>query len=151
MGISKRLILPLLVLLIIFEVGVIGYELIEGWGFLDALFMTAISLATVGYGEVHPLSSIGRVFTIGLLFSGVGILLYVVGLVVAFLVEGELGGMLRRRKMEKQIEKLSNHYIICAEGETSEYVIEELDKIKQDFIVVTDNADLVTKLSDNFW
>ena len=92
MGISKRLILPLLVLLIIFEVGVIGYELIEGWGFLDALYMTTISLATVGYGEVHPLSSIGRVFTIGLLFSGVGILLYVVGSVVAFLVEGELGG-----------------------------------------------------------
>lgn len=147
MGIPKRLVIPFLILVIIFEVGIIGYELIEGWGFLDALYMTTISLATVGYGEVHPLSPIGKVFTIGLLLSGVGILLYVVGSGIAFLVEGELGGMLRRRKMEKQIEKLSNHYIICAEGETSEYVIEEFAKTKRDFVIVTNIPDLIAKLS----
>lgn len=149
MGIPKRLLLPLLILLIIFEAGIIGYELLEGWGLIDALYMTTISLATVGYGEVHPLSPVGRVFTVGLLLFGVGILLYVLGSGIAFLVEGQLGGMLRRRRMGEKIEALSDHYIICASGETSEYVIEEFEKTKREFVVVTKSSALNSKLIES--
>ncbi len=96
--------------------GSIGYMAIEGWAFLDALYMTVITLATVGYGEVQIVSPKGRIFTIILILLGVGYFLYVVSGIIQFLVEGRIRSVLGRHKLDKQINKLDNHYIVCGYG-----------------------------------
>jgi len=78
-------------LLLILFIGTVGYRVIEGWPFSDSLFMTVITLATVGYGEVHPLSTAGQVFSIALILSGVGILFYILTTLVQYILEGEFG------------------------------------------------------------
>lgn len=93
-----------------------GYMAIEGWNFFDALYMTVITIATVGYGEVHIVSQAGRMFTLVLIFLGVGYFLYVVGNFIQFLVEGRIRHVLGRRKLDRQINKLKEHYIICGYG-----------------------------------
>ncbi|MCP4691532.1 MAG: potassium channel protein [Desulfobacterales bacterium] len=96
--------------------GSAGYMIIEGWELMDALYMTVITLATVGYSEVQPVSPYGRIFTMLLIFMGVGFFLYVGGYVIQFLVEGRIRIVLGRRKLDKQISKLKNHYIVCGYG-----------------------------------
>ena len=96
--------------------GSAGYMMIEGWGFGDAIYMTVITLATVGYGEVHQVSASGRIFTVILIFLGVGFFLYVGGNIVQFLVEDRVRIILGRRKLDKHIAKLQDHYIVCGYG-----------------------------------
>lgn len=134
-------------LILIFVAGIAGYHIIEGWGWFDALYMTVITLATVGYGEVHPLSFAGRVFTIFLIFSGMGILLYGVTELTAFLVEGEMTGYLRRTKMKRMIEKLTNHYILCGWGLKGSHVLTELERTKRKCVVIEIDAPKVDALS----
>lgn len=145
--IPRRLIVALGLLVLVLFAGTAGYILIEKWDLFDSFYMTVITLTTVGYGEVRPLSTDGRVFTMALLLSGFGILTYGITSGLAFLLEGELGHIMRRRKMDKQIEGMNNHYIICARGETGEYVIEEFMKTSQPVVVVTLDAKIVEKLS----
>jgi voltage-gated potassium channel len=97
-------------------VGTAGYMAIEGWGLLDSFYMTIITLASVGFMEVHQVSPPGRVFTVVLILLGVGFTLYVAGNVVQFLVEGRIREILGRRRLEKQIGRLANHYIVCGYG-----------------------------------
>jgi voltage-gated potassium channel len=117
-------------------VGVIGYHLIERWSLFDALYMTVITLATVGYGETHPLSTAGRIFTMLLILGGMGMILYGVSRITSFIVEGEMSGILRRRRMNRTISRLSNHYIVCGWGNTGYYAVEELHRTRRPFVVV---------------
>jgi len=135
-------------LLFILCSGVIGYHLIEGWSLFDALYMTVITLATVGYGEIHTLSHAGRIFTIFLIFGGMGILLYGVTEMTAFVVEGEMTGYLRRRTMKQRIGKLSNHYILCGWGLKGEHVLDELLRTKRQCVVVEIDANKVIRLHE---
>ena len=132
----------------ILSTGIIGYHLIEGWPWFDALYMTVITLATVGYGEIHALSYAGRVFTIFLIFGGMGILLYGVTEMTAFVVEGEMTGYLRRRNMKQRIGKLSNHYILCGWGLKGEHVLDELERTKRQCVVVEMNPEKVMRLNE---
>lgn len=132
----KRLITAGIAIITIFIVGILGYHIIEGWDFLDSLWMTVITLATIGYGEIHPLSVSGRVFTIFLILSGLGIMGYGFSIVAAFIVEGELARLIGKRRMEKEIQKLSNHYIVCGAGETGRCIIEEFVKTKTPLVVI---------------
>ena len=110
--------------------------------------MTVITLATVGFMEVQPLSQNGRIFTIFIILGGMGILLYTVSTVTAFIVEGALGDILRRKKMEKKIEKMNNHFIICGAGETGWYVIKELLATKKEFVIIENIQERINKLSE---
>lgn len=125
-----------LMLLAVFFAGVTGYQFIEGWSTLDSLYMTVITVSSVGFGEVHPLSPNGKIFTILLILFGTGALVYGISTVTAFIVGGEFSDALRRRKMQNRINKLNDHYIVCGADQTGRYVIEELAKTKRDFVVI---------------
>jgi voltage-gated potassium channel len=122
-------------------VGTCGYMFIEGWAFDDALYMTIITLATVGYGEVHQISDTGRLFTMILIVGGVGYFLYVVGLIVQFLVEDRIRVILGRRKLDKQIAKLKNHYIICGYGRIGRVLARYLTERYLDVVIIEKNSD----------
>ncbi|MBU1398166.1 MAG: potassium channel family protein, partial [Proteobacteria bacterium] len=113
---TKHLILSLLLTLFIGIAGTTGYMMIEGWDLLDSMYMTIITLATVGYGEVHSVSRAGRIFTMLLIFFGVGFCLYVAGAMVQFMIEGRIRAILGRRRLDKQIGRLKNHHIVCGYG-----------------------------------
>lgn len=135
-------------LIIILLTGVIGYHLIEGWPFFDALYMTVITLATVGYGETHPLSTAGRVFTMFMILGGMSIILYALTEMTAFVVEGEMTGFLRRRNMNRQISKLSNHYVICGCGKSGQHTMNELRSTKRPCVVVEIDPAKIQSLVD---
>ena len=104
----------IIVTLLVFTVasGTIGFELIEGWGFMDALYMTVITMATVGYQEIRPLGEAGRIFNMILIFLGLGTTTYVAASVVRFMVEGRIRAIMGRRRLDRKIDRLSHHYII---------------------------------------
>jgi voltage-gated potassium channel len=136
---QKRIINVLIVLITIFLCGVAGYALIEEWSILDSLYMTIITLTTVGFMEVQPLSQAGRVFTIFLLVIGFSVIFYGLGTITVFIVEGELVTILRRRKMQKKISKLKDHYIICGCGDMGKHVINEFVKTRRPFVFIEKN------------
>jgi voltage-gated potassium channel len=129
-------------------IGVVGYHLIEGWPIFDALYMTVITLATVGYGETHPLSTTGRVFTMFLILGGMGMILYGVSRITSFIVEGEMSGILRRRRMNRSISHLSNHYIVCGWGNTGYYAVEELHRTRRPCVVVEKDPERIKELME---
>lgn len=145
---SHKLTVALLIFLSVFIIGIVGYMVIEGWSFFDACYMTVITLATVGYGEINTLNAAGRIFTMFLILGGMGVLLYVVSTFTAFFVGGELKDILRRRKMEKSIDSLNEHYILCGAGRTGSVVIEELMATKRNFVVIEKNTELVRKFAE---
>ncbi|MBK9770635.1 MAG: potassium channel family protein [Candidatus Obscuribacter sp.] len=99
--------------------GSLGFMLIEQWDFLDSLFMTVITLTTVGYGESHPLSPNGRIYTIFLIFVGVGVVLYLLSDMVEIFLRFNLGA----RRMRHKIAKLNNHHVVCGYGRSGQEVI----------------------------
>ncbi len=149
MLIPRRLQLTLLTLFCVFICAILGYIIIEKWSLLEAIYMTVITLTTVGFQEVRPLSPVGRIFTMFILVSGIGLLAYAAGSTLEFIVEGELSGLLRRKKMEKQIENLGEHYIICGAGDVGKYIIEEFTKTKRKFVIVENNQEQIKKLEED--
>ncbi len=141
--ILRKLYKATIVFIIVFTIGIFGYIYIEKWNFFDAIYMTAITLATIGFQEVHPLSIKGRIFTIFLILFGIGTLAYTASLWVTFIIEGHLGGWLKKRNMNKKIQQLNQHYIIYAAGEIGIYVIEEFYKTKNNFVVITNDSEKV--------
>ena len=136
-----QIIIMVLLSALLLTFGTAGYMLLEGWSLIDALYMTVITLATVGYGEVNVISNAGRIFTIVLIILGVGFCLYVVGNVVQFLVEGRIRLILGRRKLDKQINQLKDHYIVCGYGRMGRGLGRILSQKKLNFVVIEENPD----------
>lgn len=132
----KRMILALVLIGFIVSFGTIGYMVIEGWNFLDSLYMTVTTLTTVGYREIRELSTVGRWFTIILIIVGVGTMLYVLSIGAKFLIEGEIQELVGRRRLEKKIRELKGHYIICGYGRMGRIIARELKSEKVKFVVI---------------
>src|SRR5258708_33871117 len=129
----------LFVLLIVFIVASSGYRLLgRDVSWLDAIYMTVITLTSVGYGEIVDTSHshVLRVFNIFVLIFGLGIMLYVFSIATAFVVEGDLSRLFWKNKMLKRIKELRNHTIICGAGTTGLRVVEELQKTRRDMVVI---------------
>ncbi|MFH1415587.1 MAG: potassium channel protein [Elusimicrobiota bacterium] len=146
--IHKSIIRIILVLMFIFTAGIAGYMIIEGWPFLDSLYMTVITLTTVGFMEVNTLSSAGRLFTVLLIMIGFSVIFYGLGAVTVFIVEGELMRILRRKKMKKQISKLNKHYIICGMGDTGKHVINEFISTKNPCVAIEKDESRISMLRE---
>lgn len=132
----KKIIQVLALVLLIIVFGTLGYRVIEGWNLLDSLYMTVITVTTVGYGEVHRLSPKGTVFTILLIVGGVGTALYAFTEGAKFILEGEIQEMFGRKKLEKKIKDLIGHYIICGYGRMGRIIARELQDEGVKFVVV---------------
>src|SRR5687767_9091671 len=144
--VRRRILIPLFVVSLALVLGTLGYIVIEGWRPLDSLWMAAISLTTAGFGEVHPLSPTGRIYTIVLMLAGMGVLAYGISVVTGFVVEGELRDFLRRRTMRKQIAKMRGHTIVCGAGRTGLHVVAELRKVREKYVVIEGHHDVADDL-----
>ena len=136
---TTNLIIVVLLSVFLVGIGTAGYVVIEDWTVLDSLYMTVITLSTIGYGEVNPVSQPGRILTLFLIVMGVGFFLYVIGNVVQFLVEGRIRLILGRHKLDKQISHLNNHYIVCGYGRMGRAFCRYLIQKGLDFVVVEKN------------
>jgi len=139
----RRLLWGICALAIIVVIGVIGYRLIEGWSFLDALFMTVITITTVGYEEVNPLSAGGRIFSIFLIVGGVGGALYSLTTIVEYMIEGRFGITLGRRQMKSRIAKLKNHFILCGYGKVGREIARVFSQEGAPFVVIDRDEDRI--------
>lgn len=119
--------------------GTAGYMAIEGWSFWDSFYMTVITLTTVGYREIHDMSLGGEIFTVVLLIGGVGTVLYALSAGAKVLIEGELQELYGRRRMEKKLENLKNHFIICGYGRMGKVIARELAQKRLPFVVIEKN------------
>jgi voltage-gated potassium channel len=120
----------------VFVFGTLGYMVIERWSFPDALYMTVISITTVGYQEVHPLSRAGQAWTMLVLVGGVGTLFYTASLVMAFVVEGRLYDHWGRRRRDRMIDHLTHHFIVCGYGRIGQMIVAELRHRQVPLIVI---------------
>lgn len=136
-------------ILIVIAFGTVGYQLIEGWNFLDALYMTIITLTTVGYREVHELSSSGMIFTMVLLLVGVGTFLYALSAGAKIILEGELQELFGRKRLEKKIKELKGHYIVCGYGRMGKIICRELKAKHVPFVAIERNGDFLNNRSDD--
>jgi voltage-gated potassium channel len=123
--------------------------IIEDWNFLDALYMTVITISTVGYREVNQVGDVGRIFTILLVFIGVGFTMYVAAAVVQFMVEGRIRIILGRRRLDKKLDRLKNHYIVCGYGRIGRVLSKNLRSKPLDVVVVEKNPDLIRAMDED--
>jgi len=140
---TTHLIIVVLLSVLLVGLGTAGYMVIEDWTVLDAIYMTVITLSTIGYGEVNPVSQTGRIFTLILIVMGVGFVLYVIGNVVQFLVEGRIRLVLGRHKLDRQIGQLNNHFIVCGYGRMGRALCRYLTQKNLTFVVVEKNEDRI--------
>jgi voltage-gated potassium channel len=139
----NRLLLIGLALAVTVAGGTIGFIVIDGYSPFDAFYMTVITISTVGYAEVHPLSFAGRVFNSFLILFGVTIMLLAVGAMTQAIIELELNQYFGKRRNKKMIDKLHNHYIVCGFGRVGRGAATELKRAGVPFLVVDNNEDRV--------
>ncbi|MFC2048973.1 potassium channel family protein [Elusimicrobiota bacterium] len=134
--IFKRFLIVFILVLIVLTAGVVGYSTIEKWSFLDSLYMSVITLSSVGYKEVQQLTPAGKWFTMSLIISGLSIMTIAFAMFTTLVLEGKWGHYIRRRQMEKKIKSLKDHIIVCGLGELGEEVIRNLEKSREKYVVV---------------
>ena len=142
---ARQLSLAIFVLLATILAGSLGYVVFEGWPLGDALYMTMISLTTTGFGEVRPLSPAGRGVTVFVIVSGIASLAYVGGRVLQLAVELYL---VRRGRMDRQINRMRNHVILCGYGRMGRHIASDLSAAKVPFVVIEKNPDVAPVLEE---
>lgn len=137
-----RLFVPFSIMLFLLGIGTSGYMLIEGMSWIDALYMTVITFSTVGYGEVQPLSTNGRFFTIFLIFLGIAFIAYGID----YLLSAQLDNLFRRRRDMHKINRLTNHVIVCGYGRVGKSSIMSLQESNRDVVVIEKDEEGIEQL-----
>lgn len=132
----------------IFFVGILGFHWIEGYQFVDAFYMTVITVSTVGLSMGEPLSQEGRLFTSFLIIFSISLYAYAISILTSYFIDGELKLFLKKYKVEKQINKLSGHTIICGYGRNGKEAVRKLQAHKKKFVVIESNPLRVAKLKE---
>jgi voltage-gated potassium channel len=145
----RRLLWGICILLAIIAIGVSGYLVIEGWGFIDALYMTIITITTVGFAEVHPLSLAGKIFSIFIIIGGVGSALYILTATVQSILEGQFGITMGRRRMKAKIAKLKGHFILCGYGRVGQEIARTFSEERTPFVVIENNEERLAKAEED--
>ena len=146
---TRHLIISLSLAFIILVIGTLGYMVVEDWSFMDALYMTVITVSTVGFGEVRQVDQVGRIFTIFIVLTGVGFSVYVAGAVVQFMVEGQIRRIMGRRRLDQKLKRLKSHYIICGYGRIGSVLVRKLHRKIADVVVVDNNPDLTAAMAED--
>ena len=131
--------------------GTAGYMLVEGWGLWDAFYMTVITVSTIGYREVHTLSFAGQVFTVVLIFGGVGTAFYTATQLAAVVVEGGLHRRFEQRRVTRMLENLKDHFILCGYGRIGSIIAGELRQQGVPFVVIERNPERVQNAINHGW
>ncbi len=147
--VSTRVAIPLVLLAFTLVYGTVGFVVLEGFGLIDAVYMTVTTLTTVGFGEIQPLSPAGRVFTISLITVGVVVVFDLFAMFTSLVASGRLNKILGRRSMDRSINKLRDHYIICAYGRVGRAAAKELSERGAAVVVVEPHAELEPMLADS--
>ncbi|MGB2813878.1 MAG: potassium channel protein [Dehalococcoidales bacterium] len=145
----QRLLRVIILLLGVILAGTIGYIVIERWSFFDALYMTVITISTVGYEEVHPLSNGGRIFSSALIVGGVGIMLYSATALVQYIIEGHFPNIFGRRRMKEKIEQLKGHIILCGYGRVGQEAAKVFESEGVAFVIIDENEETIAKAIEN--
>ena len=138
--------LPAVLLAAVIVYGVSGYMLINGWNLLDAFYMTIITISTVGYGEVHAQAAAGRLFTSTLIVVGVGILLFGFGVFAETLADNSFGIFRRQRQMERRLNELRDHFIVCGYGRIGTEIVVEFEEHHVPYVIVERNEEPLDRL-----
>lgn len=149
----QRVRVPFSVLVFSFVGSAVGYKILfpaASWH--SVFFMTAITLSTVGYGDVLGVENdpIASVYTMAVIIVGMGGVLYAISSVTAFIVEGHLKNIIEERRVSRQMERLNQHYIICGSGQTGIHVVRELHSMQKSFVVIETNNDMLERVKEDF-
>ena len=146
----KKALTILSILLLLVLISTTGIKLIEGWSWLDCLWHTVITISTVGYGEVHPLSVPGKIFTMAVIVVAFALFAYGASTVASMIFEGELRKIFTTKRMEKMVAKLKNHTIVCGLGRTGQAAVKELSREKIPFVVIEKNEERIEEAKEKY-
>ena len=144
----NKILKAFLILLIIITAGTSGYVIIEGWSALESFYMTIITISTVGFREVRELSSQGKIFTVFLIFFGMGVIAYILKNSAQLMIEAQIKYIIGRSRLEKRLKSLKDHYIICGFGRIGKVIVEELVYNKVPIAVIEGQKEVVEPLQD---
>ncbi|HET7338786.1 MAG TPA: potassium channel family protein, partial [Candidatus Dormibacteraeota bacterium] len=142
----RRFRLAAIMLAIVLVVGVAGYMFINRWSIEDAFYMTVITISTVGYGEVHPQGTAGRLFSSVLIVVGVGTMLYGFGVFAETLADNAFGSYRRERQLQRNLEALRDHFIICGYGRMGAQIVAEFEDHKVPYVVIDQTEEALTRI-----
>ena len=149
-GVLKRLIGGIFLLIFVFIIGTYGYIIIENYTLLDAMYMTMITVASVGYNEVHPLTDSGKIFTSLLILLSVATYVYVITIVTSFIVEGEFRMYFKHLRVNKEINQLRNHVVVCGYGRNGRQACQQLTAGNMRYVVIENDAHIIEQFrADN--
>jgi len=149
LNLVRHLLIAVIVTLILIFAGTTGYRLIEGWSFLDALYMTVITITTVGYGEIHTLSKEGKIFTVFLIMSSFGVMGYIVASIAQSIIAGQIRTALGRRKLEKKVKRLKDHYVLCGYGRIGSFIARQFNEEHVPFVVVEKDPERIKLIGED--
>ena len=144
----RKIIIIGIIFVVLLLIGTFGYMLLENTGFWMGLYLTIITVFTVGYGDIVPVHDSGRIFTVFLVITSVSFVFYVFSKITETMIEGELRGLYKRRKMHRQISRLKEHYIICGFGRIGKEICKILKESKRPFVVIEKDTEEIRNLEE---
>lgn len=146
---KSRIYTAIMLLVFIFTTGVLGFKSLNGYSWVDAVYMTVITITTVGFSEVHPLSDFGKIFTLSLILSSVVIFAYAIKVITEYILRKSNIEEYHRRKMEKKIAKLNDHIIICGFGRNGRQAAQKLIDYNKDFVIIENDDEVINSYTDS--